>query len=315
LTLAETEAELSSFYASTHQWNLARESSERALKNDPKLASARQGMGFVLMHEGKDDEAAREFSQALDLDNKLYRALFAKTMLSALPHSTNRADQETFRSELLNVLKLNPRFAPANIEIAKIEVAQDRPAIGLEWALKAEKLEPWRSGYHVFSGQILLRMERYSEAAAHAAYVAEHWQSTDHDEAIELWNLVPAEKRPTQGLEQIALAKDVNLAEGIVKSVDCGENKIAVTLEKPGQQSMMFNLHHVGGGFTDTLWFGADHFNPCYHTTGLRAVISYKAGTDKSYTGEALQYGFRDDLPPAPGSNTSVAQSSESIAR
>jgi len=46
MTVAETEAEISSFYRMTKQWKLARESGESALKNDPKLALAHQEMGL-----------------------------------------------------------------------------------------------------------------------------------------------------------------------------------------------------------------------------------------------------------------------------
>ncbi len=300
LTIAETKAELSSFFAATHQWKLARESSDSALKNDPKLALAHQAMGFVCLQEGKDEEAAREFSQAVDLDKKMYRSLFAKTMLSPLPHSTNPADQQAYRFELLKTLEVNPQFAPVYVELAKLDVAQGEPAKALGPALKAEKLEPWRAGYHLLTGQVLLRVDRAAEAATYATYVADHWSAPDRDEAMELWNLVPVAKRPAQGPTPIATGHDSSSAEGIVKSVTCGEHNLTITLEQAGQP-LTFRVQNASGGFSDTLWFGEDHFTPCYHTTGLRAVLQYKPAADKSYTGDAVSFGFRDDLraPPA----------------
>lgn len=298
LTLAETEAEMASFYASTHQWKLAREASEFAEKNDPKLALAHQEMGFVLLQEGKDEQATQELSHAIELDQSLYRALFAKTMLSSLPHSANPADRVEFRTQLSNVAKINPQFAPAYVELAKLDVAMGMPDIALGPALKAEQLEPWRAGYHLLTGQILLRLNRVLKAANHASYVADHWVAPDHDEAMELWSEIPAEKRPANAPTDPPLEKDVSRAEGLVKSVDCRDDKTTIVLERAGQPPLTFNIHHSSGGFSDTLWVGEDHFTPCYHTLGLRAVIFYKPATDKAYSGDAVLYGFRDDLAP-----------------
>lgn len=296
MTVAETEAELSSFYATTKQWKLARESDEVALKNDPKLALAHQDMGFIYLQEGKDEEAAREFSQAVELDNRMYRAQFAKTMMSPLPHSTSPNDRMTYRLALLKALDGNPQFAPVYVELAKFYAAQGDLNQALRMALKAEKLEPWRAGYHLLTGQILLRLDQAADAANDAAYVAEHWSSPDRDEAMELWNLVPAGKRPAQGPAEIAERHDVSRAEGVVKAVTCHEDDVTMTLEQAGQPLTFRVQHNAAGGFSDTLWFGEDHFTPCYHTVGLRAVVQYKPAADKSYTGDVVFFGFRDDL-------------------
>jgi hypothetical protein len=289
---------------------LARERGELALKNDPKLALAHQNMGFIYLQEGKDEEAAQEFSQAIELDNRMYRALFAKTMMSPLPHATSPEDQLAYRQTLEKILGINPQFAPAYVELAKLSVAQGGPAQALGLALKAEKLEPWRAGYHLLTGQILLRLNRPTDAASYAVYVADHWTSPDRDEAMELWNLVPPEKRPAQGPEGIQARPEVSSAEGIVKSVTCGENNMTMTLDRGGQP-LTFRLQQgAGGGFSDTLWFGADHYTPCYHTTGLRAAVRYKPTTDASYTGDLVFFGFRDDLPSGQASPvTATAQS------
>jgi tetratricopeptide (TPR) repeat protein len=308
MTAAETEAELSSFYASTHQWKLARALTETALKNDPKLALAHEMMGFVWLQEGKDKEAVSEFGQAVELNQKMYRAQFAKTMLSPLPHSTDPNDQTVYYLELLKTLEVNNQFAPAYVELAKLYVAQGDPNKALGMALKAEKLEPWRAGYHLLTGQILLRLDRVAEAASDAAYVADRWPSPDHDEAMELWNLVPAAQRPAQIPKETPAGQDVSSAEGTVKSVACADHNTVITLEQGGQ-SLTFHIQNASGGFSDTLWFGEDHFTPCYHTTGLRAVVRYKPATDKSYTGDVAFFGFRDDLPAAPASTATAVHS------
>ena len=49
-------------------------------------------------------------------------------------------------------------------------------------------------GCHVFMGEMLLRTGHPAEAAARAAFVAQRWGGSDHDEAMELWG-IPVEKR------------------------------------------------------------------------------------------------------------------------
>src|SRR6266850_1573420 len=195
LTLAETRAELGSFFLSTHHSKEAHTPIEAAVKDDPKLALAHEDLGFLDLGEGKDSEAVHEFSQAFELDNHMYRSLFAKTMLSPPSHAATAAERELFHVALLKVLEINPQFAPAYVELAKFALAGGNLTLALALARTAEKMEPSRAGYHLLTGQILLRLGHPAEAAANAAYVASRWESVDHDEAMELWNRVPPAQR------------------------------------------------------------------------------------------------------------------------
>jgi Tfp pilus assembly protein PilF len=307
MTQAETEAELGSFFATTHRWKEARESSEAAVKENPKVALAHEVLGFLSLHEGKDQDAVNEFSEALELDNQMYRSLFAKTMLLPLAHSTSPSDHATLRLALTKVLDINPQFAPAFVELAKSSVAQGDLKQALAFARTAEKLEPSRAGYHLLTGQILLRMGHPAEAATYAAYVASRWQSADHDEALELWGNVPASLRPAEGPPNEPLGDDVRSAEGVVKSVSCDDRGTMLTLEHVGQV-MTFRHERARMGFSDTFWEGSDHFTPCYHMIGVRAVVHYKPGSDKSYAGDTVSVAFRDDLPPSQNPGAITAQ-------
>jgi hypothetical protein len=51
-------------------------------------------------------------------------------------------------------------------------------------------------------------------------------------------------------------------------------------------------------GFSDTLWWGEDHFSACHHLAGHPAVLVYKA---KGVQGpELVELEVRDDLPDTP---------------
>jgi tetratricopeptide (TPR) repeat protein len=293
--LAETQAELSAFEILDHHFEQARGLAEAALKSDPKTALAHEDMGFVAFNEGKDEDALREFSQAVDLDPKSYISFFAKTMMSPISRSTAPANQKLFQEALLKVVAISPRFAPAYVELAKLDLARGEAEAALKMAQKAEGLEPFRSGYRVMTGQILLRSGHPAEASARAAYVADRWGGPDHDEAMELWNSIPAAKRVSDSLVDKPRPNDDLVAEGMVKSVSCKDRSFVITLESEGK-TLTFHRQGFTVGFSDTLWVGRDHFTPCFHVDGLRAVARYKVSSDKSYAGDILSLGFRDNL-------------------
>jgi len=298
MSLAETEAEIGSFFLFTHQMKAAEEESEAAAREDPKSALAHENLALVALQQGKDEEASREFSRALELDERMYRSRFASTMLSPLPSASSAEGREAFRSALMKVLDGNGLFAPAYVELAKSLAAEGNLQRALDFSRTAEKLEPSRAGYHLLTGQILLRAGQSADAALHAVYVASRWEGSDHDEAMELLSRVPALQRPADAPSDTP-AGDLLTVEGPVKSVICDANGPVLTIDHGGQP-LIFPLKGVTGGFADTLWFGSDHFTLCYHLTGLRAVIRYKAAAEKAAIGEVASWGIRDDLPSVP---------------
>jgi len=295
LTMAETEAEIAGYYFSVHGPGPARPLVDQALKDDPKLGLAHEEKGFVLFFFGDDSAAASEFSQAFALDNTLYLSLFFKTMLSPIATSDTPADQNAFYAALLQVLRLNLQFAPAYVQLARLDVREGKLADALGVSRKAEQLEPSRAGYHILTGQILLRMGKGRDAADFAKYVADRWPGADHNEAVELWNNVPAEQRPADGQPEEMTSKNIQTVSGTVRSVRCGEN-FELVINRDGHP---LTFHRKGGfpiGFADTLWYRGDS-NLCHHCEGTRAVVHYHASTDASYTGDLAEVDIRDDLP------------------
>ena len=295
LSMAETQAELAAHLILAHQFELAKSSAEAAIKSDPKVSLAHEDLAFADFNEGKDEEALKEFSQAVELDPKAYISLFAKTMMSPMSRSDAPADQAAFQEALQKVVAVNPKFAPAYIELAKLDLARGDNDGALQMAKKAEGLEPFRSGYKVFTGYILLRTGHPMEASVKAAYVAERWGGPDHDEAMELWKSIPLEKRVSEILVDRPWPVDVMTAEGVVKSVTCKDRAFSVSLENDGKVQT-FHAQGFPVGYSDTLWVGHDHFTPCYHVDGLRGVVRYKASADKGYAGDLVVMGFRDNL-------------------
>ena len=95
---AETKAELGGFHLWAYDLNDAKPLLEEALKGDPKLPLAHEIYGLLDFVEGKDEDAAHEFTQAYELDSKQYLSLFYRTMLSPISQSDVPADQGAFRN-------------------------------------------------------------------------------------------------------------------------------------------------------------------------------------------------------------------------
>lgn len=302
LTVAETEAQLAGYHLWSHDLASARPLVQQALIDDPKLGLAHEEDGFLLFADGQDAEAEEEFSQAYTLDSSLYLSLFAKTMLSPIATSSVPMDETAFHTALERVADLNNQFAPAYVQMARLATRENDLEAALGLLRRAEELEPWRAGYHLLTGQILLRMGNDALAASSAKYVAEHWYGPDHDEAVELWNAIPAAQRPTGVplVEQFTLP-DIKRAEGTILSTVCGskDQSWTMVIRSDGHPLTFHSKGFFAFGFSDTLWYGEDHFSTCRHIDGLRAIVHYHPATNTSYTGDAIEIDVRDDLPPA----------------
>lgn len=299
LSMAETRAELGSYHLWLHDPKGARALNEQALKDDPKLGLAHENMGFLDFADGKDAEATSEFSQAFALDQNLYLSLFAKTMLSSLADSHTVNDMNTFGATIGKVLQVNPEFAPGYVQLARLAVRENDLNAALLMSRKAEELEPTRAGYHLLTGRILLLMGKGSEAAATARFVADRWEGPDHNEAVELWNNVPAGQRSTADAILAVSPKDAQVVQGSVKAVTCGDKGAdwKLVVDRGGRSLTFLRKGGFASGFSDTLWYGADHFTLCHHLEGMRVVVYYLPPTDNTHTGDVAEIEIRDDLP------------------
>jgi len=299
LSAAESDAELGGYHLWSHNAEDARPLIERAIGEDPSLGLAHEDLGFLYFAQDKDDEAQGEFSRAYELDSSLFLSLYYRTMLSHVARLETEKDQADFREAQLNTLKINPDFAPAYIALAMLDLRQGKNTDALAAAIKAEKLEPTRAGYHLLTGKILLRLGREKEASDFARYVAERWSGPDHDEAAELWNAVPEAQRTEGDTIAEELPKDAQTAEGKVHSATCADktHKFGLVIDQNGKLLAFRSSAGFKSGFSDTVWYGEDHFSGCHHLNGMRAIVRYKPPTDSSYAGEIVELEYRQDLP------------------
>jgi tetratricopeptide (TPR) repeat protein len=306
MSVGETEAELGTYRLFSHDHEEARAAIEQALRDDSGLALAHETLGFLEFADGKDEAAKTEFEKAYAADPQRYLSLYYATMLSPLRKSDAPADELTLRAKMYDVLKVNPRFAPAFVELAMTMARRGSYVNALNLASRAEDLEPSRAGYHLLVGRILLALGRNDEAAKHATFVAERWRGPDHDEAIELLSALPTEKRPVDATLLADALNGTQISQGTLLSVTCaGKEGTAVVIKNAdGTQTFSGSAAAHMVGYSDTLWFGSDHFTLCHHLDGLRAVVRYKPSADKMSAGEWVELELREDLPGAQEKNS-----------
>ncbi len=82
LAPAEADYELGCFHIGAHDHTDARDLIEKSIVLDPTLASAHEELAFLNFDQGKDDDAVKEWKQAVSLDSLLPRSQFALTMMA-----------------------------------------------------------------------------------------------------------------------------------------------------------------------------------------------------------------------------------------
>jgi hypothetical protein len=265
---------------------------------NPALAGPHEELGFLAWREGQDEEARTEWQKAVSADSSSYRAAFAMLM-SGTPLKQQSSQQLIQTQNALEAIKEKaPKFAPVFVELALIQWRLGQMNQAYQSALAAEKLEPWRAGYHLLIGYILLQGRQPKIAEGYARTVATRWPGSDHDEAVDLWNLLPPTARGDGPALNLALPGDSTVVRGTIVSSSCDKSGLNLTLQPAAPNAAALKLVVKGpheSGFSDTLWVGADHYTTCFHLAGLPAVVAYKvdgAGVEKLMALEV-----RDDLP------------------
>lgn len=295
---AETDAALGGFYLYFGEQDTAERLLRSALAAEPTLAAAHLNLAFLQFARGEDADAEQEFSKVLQSDPDNYIALYYHAMLANYRAGADFQQPQAVDAALQKVLQLNPNFAPALIEESRVCLQEHRNAEALKAALRGQHLEPDRAGYALNVARIILLLGDKPQAAEIAAYVARRWWGPDRAEALDLLASAeaPGSKPDVPGLDY---AENTQAVTGTIESVTCakpgdGANETQLVL-RTADGSLNFQSKAFGAGFSDTLWYGTDHFNVCHHLSGLTAVVRYKPGPDPHSPAEFTWLEVRDN--------------------
>lgn len=306
LSKAEADFYLGSVDLGVHDFAAAKPLLQAAETGDPKLAGPHEELGFLAWRAGHDEEARQQWQKAVAADpSASYRSSFA-LLMSGTPFTQQTPEQLEQTMHALEAINAQaPKYAPVLIEIALIDWRQGHLNAAYQASLAAEKLEPWRAEYRLLTAHILLEGHHPDLAAQYARLVADRWPGTDHDEAVDLWNSVPAASRGDGPPLTLDLPHDATIARGTILSTNCSRLGVTVVLQPSDPAAPPLDLISSGpfeNGFADTLWVGEDHYVPCYHLAGLPAVVAYSPSPTGPPRLRVLE--VRDNLPtvtpPAP---------------
>jgi tetratricopeptide (TPR) repeat protein len=306
LTPAQTDFEIGRFKIHIGERTAGHTWLDTALSLNPNLAAAHEELGFLYFREGKDADADDEWKKALALDPNLYRSLFASTMSGPSLASQTPDQLHATQKTLQHITEIAPAFAPAYVELALAELQLGTIQQAYKDAAKAEALEPWRAGYHVLTGRILLRGKQPALAAKYARYVAGHWTGPDHNEAVDLWLAVPPTERGEDPPLALETPTNTTTLTGTVQEVACGaipDARLTVTFRPDTPTNAEPITFQSDGrlmiGFSDTFWWGEDHYTRCHHLAGHHGTIAYR---EQDHT--LLDLEVRDDLPESQPART-----------
>ena len=165
LAPAEADALRGDFLARTGRPREARALLESALKQDPGLSWAHEGLGTLESDRGRRQDALRHFAEAARLSPQNYLAQFRAGLISD-PGAEPRADFARREQALRRAVEANPTFSPALAALADLlSDREDRRAEAVSLAERASALEPATPWYRAVLWQALSRAGRDADAA------------------------------------------------------------------------------------------------------------------------------------------------------
>lgn len=306
MSAADRDAQMGGFFNYVGSSDTANKSLTDALAADPKSALAHENMAFYAFRKGDDDTARKEFDQAVNLAPNSYLAVYYQAMMEYGANS----DEESLKAldaAMARVLQLNPAFAPALIVRSQVSVKENRLQDAYDAASQAWHLEPDRPGYLTHLAAILDFAHNFQQAIADADAVVSRWGFTDGAEAItvadharKLGNIEETPEETAAETEEMKYSAGLMVADGILSSVACEPSKpIQFVLSTPLEKDMHFESSGgYGVGFSDTVWYGEDHFTLCHHVEGMKAVVRYTKSNDPTPKNIVKWLELRDDLIP-----------------
>jgi len=186
MTDAEALAVRADFMAHDRHYSEAQQMLEEALRADPKLGIAYDGLSFLALQQEKTDEAEKWSSQSLALDPKDYRAnyYYAWSLLKS-----GRIQNESLgkaEASLRVVMKGNPEFVPAYDAMAYVlmlEGGKEKLDEAYMMTMQAVSREPGNVQYRIRAVEVLARQERADDAVRVATLAVSMAKTTEERQA------------------------------------------------------------------------------------------------------------------------------------
>lgn len=303
LTGAQMSAELGGYYMRQRRLEEARDKVEDALKEDPKNWLAHENLGFVGYAQGKEAEAITEWDAALALNPKAVLSLYYRNVVD-LRKKRDAESVAKLKDAMDKVLEIAPEMTAAEMMRSRLLALQGDVEKSLSSAKRVLKLEPDLAGYFLNYAEIELLRKNYAGAIKTARWVAARWSGSDRAEALELADrarrmggTTATEEEKSEEAALLEYTRDSTSVRGTIESVACQKDSYTLAVQS-GEKKYFFRGSRIWYGWSDTLGLSREHFDPCYHATGLRVLVRAKSTPTENQSTEMSGFELRDGLLP-----------------
>jgi tetratricopeptide (TPR) repeat protein len=296
------------FLAYNQRFKDSRTLLDRLLQEDPKNVAALETMGFLAFREGKLDEAAKWYEQAVKLDSQSFLAhYYFAAIAMQRGQSADRAAQ--IESSLRIATRLNPSFAPAFDELAGFYGMQHKNFDEASMLnLTAVQLDPGNIGFRLNRANLMLEMERPTDAIAvlrnamklaakpeETAAIQSRLQSiqqyqaereSQERESREATQLSQSSSQ-SSGREAPPLPDHVDddrhgaqrTVNGTIKDVHCSYPATMKLKVEVGAKTLNLRAgNYYKVGYSALNFTPTDELNPCKNLEGMKAKVEYFEG-------------------------------------
>ncbi|MGA3263985.1 MAG: tetratricopeptide repeat protein [Terracidiphilus sp.] len=319
LTQTESDAARADVLASVQRVQEARDLLSEVLKADPNNVQAHETMGSIEFRNGHLDVARKWYEDAVKLDPQDYLAHYYFAALS-IGQRDSEMDKE-IEASLQTAIRLNPRFAPAYDRLATFyESRRENLDKAHMLNVYAVNLDPGNLGYRVNAANVLIAMERYSDAErvlqvslkmtknqGETAMVQSYITRLEQIQAArEQPNLSTTAQGDVQVPEQV-IAVDQGLkhpteptdgpkheALGVIRGVQCSYPAvIEFKVENVKKTVSLYNNNYYELEFSALGFTPEGDLNPCKGIEGMKARVQYTESSDKTVDGQAIAVELR----------------------
>ncbi len=308
LTETQADAVRADFLAYDERVADARPLLDHVLQEDPQSVSAHETMGLLEFNAGHMEEARKWYEQAAKLDSQSYIAHYYFAAISMNAGAFFNDDPQV-ESSLRAAIKLNPQFAPAFERLAALEGMRHKDLEEAHMlALTAVQLDPGNVGYRMTIANILMEMDRATDAATvlHGALKlakSPAETSTIENQLAQVERYATARKQaternshPAEALQARVEANDTSTAEGdthsenieealpvgphhflvgTLQDVHCHEPGIDLNIAAKGKTMALHSGNYYKIGFSALGFTPKGDLNPCKDLDGMSAKIEY----------------------------------------
>lgn len=167
MTDPEALAVRADFMAHDRHYSEAQQMPEAALKADPKLGIAYDGLSFLALQKGNAADAGKWSSQGLALNPQDYRANYYYAWNLMKGGHIDEASLGKAEASLRTVLKGNPEFVPAYDAMAyvlEVEGGKEKLDAAYLMTQQAVSREPGNVNYRIRTVEVLERQRRPEDA-------------------------------------------------------------------------------------------------------------------------------------------------------